>query len=497
MKCNPTFSKTQYIKGLQCPLALWFFHNRKDLKPETDLATQMRFDAGHEVGTLAKQYFGKGTEVKEDYWNVQEAVQSTNKLVAEGREILFEATAIHPKNGVYSRIDILRKVPNENKWDLIEVKSSTGIKDYHIDDVAFQYYVFQSAGYRIKHCHLMLLNNKYVRRGRVEPSQLFKLVNITGEVLSKQDKIDKTSSELCEVLKKEDQPIFEVGSRCFKPFQCDYKYHCWRKVPDYSIYDVFPINKADEVFARTKSFNITDIPSDLLPTGYKAIDVSCHKNHAGHIEKEKLRTFLDSLEYPLYFLDYETLMYPVPLYEGTSPYQQIPFQFSLHVQVRPGESPQHSTFVHKQKTDPRPVLLTNLVDLCGREGSIVVYNQSFEVKRNEELAAEFPEFAKQLKAINDRIVDLMEPFQKRWLYKPEQLSSHSIKNVLPAYVSDLSYKDLEIASGEDAATKYIMFLKGTLPSSEKEKLWLALEQYGELDTNSMVRLLDIIRNLVA
>ena len=496
MKSDPTLSKTQYIKGLQCPLALWFYRNRKDLRPEIDAATRMRFDAGLEVGALAERYFGHGAKVAENYWEVQKAVQSTKQLIAEGNETIFEATALHPTNGVYSRIDIFRKVAQEDKWDLIEVKSSTGEKDYHIDDVAFQYYVFKGAGYEINNCYLMLVNNKYVREGEIDTSGLFKLVNITEEVLANQANMDNKCLELCNIVEQLNEPIVAIGSRCFSPFECEYKDHCWRKVPEYSIYDIFPITKVDQVFAKTKSFHVSDIPSDLLPNGYKAIDVNCHKEKTEHIERKKLKGFLDALKHPLYFLDYETLMYPVPLYEGTRPYQQIPFQFSLHLQAAPGETPRHFSYIHKQKNDPRPSFLERLLALCGKLGSIVVYNKTFEIQRNEELATDFPEFAEELRAINGRIIDLMEPFQKRWLYKPNQLSSYSIKHVLPAYVSDLSYKNMEIASGEGAATSYTRFVNGMLPPDETEKLWSALDRYGEMDTNAMVRLLDVMQNLV-
>lgn len=494
---NPTISKSQYIKGLQCPLALWFYRNRKDLKPETDFATQMRFSVGLEVGALAQMYYPDGVKVTESYWDIKKAVQATQQLITKGHKTIYEATALHPITGSYARVDILRKTPHENNWDLIEVKSSTSKKNYHIDDVAFQYYVFKEAGFNILNCYLMLPNKDYVRQGEIDPLIFFRLENVTQEVCAKQENINSTSIELANILEQEKEPNVKIGSRCLKPFECEYRYYCWKHVPPFSIYDIYPARKADEVIKKTKSFNVEDIESDLLQEGNKAIEVNCHKAGSEYLEKDSIKRFLCNLEYPLYFLDYETLNYAIPLFEGTRPYQQIPFQFSLHKQTFQEEVPKHFKFLHKEKTDPRPAFLNNLFAMCGKVGSIVVYNQSFEITRNKELAADFPEAAKQIYAINKRIIDLMEPFRQRWLYNPKQLGSHSIKKVLPAYLPDLSYGNLDIANGEDAANNYIKFVKGQLSQGETEALWLALYQYCELDTYAMVHLLGMIQNRVA
>ena len=497
MTSSPTISKTQYLKGLQCPLALWYYRYRKDLKPEIDPATQMRFDVGKEVGILAQKYFVNGIEITENYREIKKAVQSTQQLTTEGHEIIYEAIALHPINGSYSRIDILRKIPNKEIWDLIEVKSSTETKDYHFDDVSFQYYVFDSAGYKINNCYLMLINNEYVRQGGIDPLSLFKLENISEEILSRQSSINQTTTQLCQVIDQNIEPDIEIGSQCFTPFECEYRYHCWRCAPVFSIYNVYTVKRADAIFSQTRSYDLKDVPSDMLPKGLKAIDVACYKKNTDHLEKENIKNFLNALKYPLYFLDYETLMSAIPLYEGTRPYQQIPFQFSLYVQTAPGGELRHFEFLHKEPTDPRPVFIEKLLELCGTNGSVVVYNQSFEINRNKELANDFPGFSTKIEAINNRIVDLMMPFSKRWIYNPEQLGSHSIKKVLPAYVPELSYSDMEITSGVDAMTGYLKFVKGTLSQEEIDALWPSLYKYCEMDTYAMVRLLEVLITLAA
>lgn len=491
---KPTLSKSQYIKGLQCPKRLWFYRHRKDLMPETDAATQARFDAGDEIGRLAQAYFPGGAEVTDEYWNIEKAVQATQQFIKDGHEIIYEATAIHPVDGSYSRIDILHKMPGTDEWDLIEVKSSTGVKDYHIDDMAFQYHVFYHAGYKIRRCQMMVIDNQYIRQGDIDPQQLFRLEDISGEVFAKQGEVEHLAAQYGYLLNRKTEPEAEIGARCFAPFECEYRHHCWRHVPDYSIYNIFPKKKADEIHGHISSYDLKDVPPDLYPGGNKAVDLECYQNAKDYIDKDSIAAFLSDLEYPLYYLDYETMMGGLPFYDGTYPYQQIPFQFSLHVQHEPEGNVQHFGFLHKERTDPRLAFTERLIETCGDAGSVIVYNAGFEARINRELARDFPQHAPALKAINGRIFDLMMPFQKRWLYKPEQQGSYSIKYVLPAYVPGLSYDGMTIANGGMAMEQYFQFVNGDIPEEKHDALWQALTEYCKLDTYAMVELLRVLRN---
>jgi len=495
MTVPPKISKSQYIKGLQCPLALWYYRYRKDLKPEIDAQTQARFDMGNEIGKLAQQYFDGGVQVTDKYWEIEKAIQSTKSFINEGHELIFEATAMHPVHGGYSRIDIFQKVPDTEEWNLIEVKSSTSVKDYHIDDVAFQYHVFHHAGYKIRNCYLMIVDNEYDRQGDIDPKNLLKMEDITEAVINKQDEIVQYTQQLLDVLNQEDEPKVKIGSRCFTPFECDYQQHCWQHVPEYSVYNIYPKKKADEVSNTIDSYDVKDIPPDLLPGGVKTIDIDCYQNSKSHLEEDSIKDFLDQLEYPLYYLDYETIQSGLPLYDGTRPYQQIPFQFSLHIQDTPETDSRHFEFLHKEMSDPRQPFAESLLSVCGDEGSVIVYNQTFETARNREIATAFPQFADNLEAINARVVDLMEPFQKRWLYSPEQMGSYSLKYVLPTY-TELSYEGMEIASGGDASLKYLTFAKGLLTEEECNNVWKSLSKYCKHDTYAMVKLIEFLMTKV-
>lgn len=483
-------SKSQYVKGMQCPKALWLYRYRKDLAPEITPEKQALFDAGHEIGELAMQYFGEGIEVKNEYWDVQGAVETTQQYIKEGHDVIFEATATHPIDGGYSRIDILKRVDGSDDWDLIEVKSSASVKDYHIDDMSFQYHVFNGAGFKIRKCFMMVINNEYIRDGDIDPQQLLRLEEISGHVFSKQGEVEAVAGQLGYVLERKDEPEVSIGARCFKPFECDYKPYCWAHAPEYSVYDVFQKPKAEEI-AKRYGLDIKKLPDHVRPGGAKALDVESYLSGDVIVDHANISRFLDQVQYPLYFLDYETLQSAIPIFDGIRPFQQIPFQFSIHVQDNPGAELEHHEYLHKDRTDPRRAFAERLIELCGNDGTILVYNQAFEIPRNNELARDFPDFANAIQAINARVLDLLMPFKKRWLYHSNQKSSASIKAVLPAF-TDISYDGLEISDGSEAMLQYRAFLKGIMDDGDSSDMWNNLTEYCKQDTYAMKLLLDVL-----
>jgi hypothetical protein len=235
-----SLSKSDYIKGLQCQKALWLSKNRQDLNLPPDDEAKAKFAIGDEITNLARKYFPDDVKADDDYFDVKKAVDSTKELINQNHSIIFEATAETESDGSHARIDILRKNTNSNdlanSWDLIEVKSSTSVKDYHIDDMSFQYHVFTKDGYKIDKCLLMLVDNSYILQGEIDPSKFFKFEDVSDLVLEKQNNLEVAKNQLLKVLENEKEPKIEIGDKCFKPFECGYKYHCWQKIPEYSIF---------------------------------------------------------------------------------------------------------------------------------------------------------------------------------------------------------------------------------------------------------------------
>lgn len=476
-------SKSDYMMAYDCVRALWLKKNCKDLIPEVDNTQQAIFDIGNEVQELARQYFDDGIMVEVEAWDVVNGTVLTKEL-SEKYNILYEAFA-KLSWGAFCRIDILKK--NGNGWDLIEIKSSNSLKDEHITDLAFQYYVFTNAKYIINDCYILHLNKEYKRGKKLDIKQLFILEKVTNEVINKYNEVEELAPRFYDIQHSSTEPQIDLRKKCLN---CQFFHHCGKNIPKYSIFNILRNPTADKVYKQRGS---AEIKEDIIEycSNYAIIDVECALTNQEHIDNELINNFLDSLEYPLYYLDYESIMPAIPLFENSSSYNQIPFQFSLHIQEQKGGTLKHIDFLHKEKSDPRRPLAEALIKNCGKKGSVIVYNDNFEKTRNKELAELFPDLSEDLLKINDRVIDLLIPFRQRALYSPLQQSSASIKYVLPAFC-DLSYKDMEIANGSQAMDRYLAFMTGKLSAEEEIALFKGLEDYCYQDTYAMVKLIDIL-----
>jgi hypothetical protein len=483
-------SKSQYLKGVRCPKMLWLYRHRPDLAPEISESQQYLFDTGTEVGILAQKCFEGGFEITEPYYKTDLAIKSTQKAIRDGKKCIFEATACSD-DGAFSRIDILKKVEGTDVWDLIEVKSATEVQDYYLDDIALQRYAFSNAGYNIRKSKLMHIDNEYVRYGRLDPDKLFKIEDCTDLIIDRMTEVKITVRDLLTVLNTKKEPEVAIGNHCRDPFECDYIPYCWQGIPDYSVYTVFRGRKREELLAQ-EIIEISSIPDNFELTDRQHTDVSAYKTSEIYCDSDAIREFLELLEYPLYYLDYEAIWPAVPLFDRSSPYQQIPFQFSLHIQKQKGAAPEYVEFLHTQVSDPRPELIKALIAKCGDKGSVVVYNQAYESRINDELGRDFPVNRSDLENINARMVDLLVPFRSRYLYHPQMKGSASLKSVLPAFVPEMSYDDLEISDGEMASIRYLSCIKNIVPDEEKQKIFSNLKMYCCRDTLAEVKLLEVL-----
>ena len=216
-----------------------------------------------------------------------------------------------------------------------------------------------------------------------------------------------------------------------------------------------------------------------------------YQQNKTHVDQEKLKEWLSKLKYPLFFLDYESFQSAIPLFNNSSPYQQIPFQFSLHVQESVGGEPKHFEFLHQKRSDPREEFIKELIRLCAGEGNVICYYKSFEETRNKELATDFPKYADAIKKISERMIDLWKPFNDRLIYSPKQQGSASIKEVLPAF-TNLNYQGMEIANGSEAMEIYLDFIKGR--KVDEAKMINDLLSYCKLDTYAMVELIGVLKS---
>jgi hypothetical protein len=488
-------SKSKYLLGLQCPKLLWVSINAKERLPEIDEAQQHIFDEGHVVGEYAKKLFPDGIDIPQDY---STNLKASKELLGEelSKKVpLFEVGIEVPfENGkLYSRADILE--PIKEGWNIIEVKSSTEVKNVNIQDVAFQKYVYERAGLKINKCYLLHINNEYIRKGALDIKKLFVKEDITKQVGEEIKLVPERVKGMFEIIDGK-EPEIKIGSQCNSPHECGLKELCWKFLPDHNVFDLYYGSKKAQKLLDEGILTIKDIPEDFELGDKQKIQHWCVKNDKPHINKEGLQKFIKKLKYPLYFLDFETFQTTIPIFDNQRPYQKIPFQFSLHVIKDKKSKTEHFSFLAEGKEDPRKEFLKALIKNIDKKGSIIVYNQSFEQGVMEELASVFKKENKNISKIIKRMVDLIVPFRSFDYYDCKQRGSCSLKEVLPA-LTGKSYEGMEIANGGDASLRYfysVHGINGKMPSeSEIKKIREALLAYCGLDTEAMIQVLDKLK----
>ncbi len=482
----PLLTKSKYIIGLSCPKYLWMMFHELDKIPELDLATEYIIQQGYIIGQLAKKLFPGGVDLPEDTKDFKINVQKTQELLKQ-RKIIFEAGII--AGDLYARADIL--VPaGKNEWDIVEVKASTKVKDEHIHDVSFQKHVYQLAGLKIRKCFLLHINNEFVKNGEIKPKELLTQEEITTEVNDAINGIQDRIDYMMEVVNNKEPPKVNIGNGCKNGLECVSE-DCWNFLPESHVFDLYYGGRKSLELLEAEIFSIKDIPDNFKLNEKQEIQRKCANTGKAHINKEGIKKFLKGLKSPLYYLDFETFQTAVPLYDGTKPYQQIPFQFSLHVDD--GKKLKHFEYLHDLQDDPRKKLTQELIKVLGSEGSIITFNQSFEIGRLKELAEAFPEHKEWVESVIKRIVDLIVPFRKFDYYNPKQKGSCSIKDVLPAIVGK-SYKDMNINNGGLASVSYFESIFNGV--GNKEQIRKDLLEYCKLDTEGMVWIVKEFERLV-
>jgi hypothetical protein len=473
-----SLSKSRYLNGLQCLKYLWLLVNQPDTVPQPDAQTQHLFDQGHLVQEYAEQLFPSGIRVPESTF--RGTTDLNTRLLQKGKTF-FEAAI--SAGGLYSRVDILNYAEN-GKWDIIEVKSGTRVKDENIHDVSFQKLCCEQRGLVINRCFLMHINNKYVKQGEIDPAQLFTNEDITEKVQGVSAGLAEHIREMLAVMQADAPPACFPGVHCNEPYECRVSL-CWQALPENNILNLYRGNaKAFELLYQGTHF-LRDIPDSFQLSGPQEIQKWCDIHDCEFTDKPALAEFLKSLKYPLHFLDFETFQSAVPLFDGTRPYQQVPFQFSLHIVDKPGAMAWHFGFLADGNDDPRPQFFNELRKVIGRQGSIVIYNQSFEEGILNDLAEAYPEHQPWVEQTSARMVDLLQPFRNFSYYHPDQKGSASIKSVLPALTGQ-SYDDMNIGKGDQASLAYLDMMSGKMTAAEKLKNRTDLEKYCALDTEGMI-----------
>jgi len=500
---NKSLSKSDYMFFLRHPAWLWIKKYQKDKLPIIDESLQALFDEGKLFESYANKLFPNAVKLGFDKYNEYltlpdrtiEAIKNNVDVILQGRLEFEGKTCI---------FDVLQKV-GDKEFNLIEIKASTKAKPEHEYDLAFQLMVLEKCGYSVRNIFVIHVNNEYVRKGEIDTKGITSQTDVTQKVKSLREVTEEQVSLAYEVLASEKCPDMspryvnkcEVpGVNWFSEWLDIYKGLRPNDDP-YNIYELsYP---SAEQIGKLEDAGITiiaDIPQDFALRDKQLVQIITTKENKRIIIKDKIKSFIETFKYPLYFLDYETYSSVIPQFDGGSPYKDYPFQYSLHLIESPGSEIKHFEYLHDQNTNPIPGLLKKLKEDIGDTGTILAWNMSYEKGCNDRMAALYPEYADFLIQINERINDLMIPFSNMWFFDKDFFGSASIKKVLPVVVPELGYKEMDVGDGLTARRTWTQIVLEDRNQSNRKNILDNLSKYCTLDTFAMVRILEELNKVI-
>jgi hypothetical protein len=472
-------SKSKILAGLQCPKRLYLEVRHPELA-EISEDTERRFAAGHDVGEVARNLEPGGVLVDTGGDLARELEMTRDAISKSPDSTLFEAAFEH--KGVLIKTDLFFSTRGARR--LVEVKSASKLKDYHVPDVAVQYWVLKGAGYEPAKVELAIIDTSWVYPGGGDYRGLFAHVDMTKEARKMQPDVARWVDKFKKVLEG-DTPEIEVGDQCSTPFECPFYGHCiaGKSIPEYPVTILPRGARAAELLAEGYE-DLRDVPEDRLtsPIHQKIwrATVSGSPELDPAVAKE-----LSRHPYPRYYLDFETIAFAVPIWAGTRPYQQIPFQWSCRIERDDG-SVEHREFLETSGDLPVKKLAEALISCAGAAGPIFCYG-TFEGERLDDMAAMLPALASRLRKIRSRLVDLL-PLARRHYYHPAMKGSWSIKAVLPTVAPELDYSDLEIQAGDVAQQAYLEAIDPETSGQRRKTIRSNLLAYCARDTEGLVAL---------
>ncbi|MBK8740503.1 MAG: DUF2779 domain-containing protein [Betaproteobacteria bacterium] len=488
-------SKSKLLALRQCERRLWLEVHRPDLRADS-AATEKSFQIGHAVGDTARRLYdpaGAGTLVDVQAEGFPAALQRSMALL-QSTGPLFEVG--YSAGGALAFADIMLRTGQgrDAGWRMVEVKAATEVKDYHRDDTAVQAFVARSAGVPLKAIALARIDSKWVYPGGDDYQGLLVEEDLTDEAFGREAEVRDWIAAGQSVVRQRTEPAVATGAHCGQPYACGFHDYCRAQEP-VAAHPVewLPRVQTKVLKALLEQPGILDLAQiDDALLNDKQLRVKTHTlANSVYFDAPGAAAALQPHRLPACFIDFETVQFAVPIWAGTRPYQQIPFQFSAHRLGANGELT-HQGFLDLSGADPSLRFATALLAACGESGPVFVYNKGFESARINELAERFPRHGPALRRLSERLVDLL-PIAAAHYYHPSQQGSWSIKRVLPAMVPELSYDHLAgVQEGGAAVDAYVEATHPATPPSRKAELEAQLLAYCRLDTFAMIRIWSVL-----
>jgi hypothetical protein len=487
-------SKSTFIAWQRCPHTAWYRVNDRPLfESFVDPATRVLLAVGNEIDELARQVFPGGLLLGRGQ------AHETAQAIRRREPVIFQGEFVTDELVVLS--DVLVWNADSGAYDIVEVKSSTSASTRHdaeyAVDLAFQEHVLKTCGVPVGKSYLMRLNSDYVRHGALDLDKLFARSDFSDAVAAARPGLGDLIADAHRWINIKTPP--KGPCRCLhlsRGNHCEMFSHINPGVPDYSVHDIARISGGKlATLIDAGILEITDVPDDFPLSDKQATQVRLAKTGRPEIDRGSIAAFMTAIALPAAFLDFETHNPALPRFDGFRPYQQISFQFSLHVLERWNDAPRHCEFLHLEASEPDHLFMDASRAAMPSKGAVIVWNKTFECARLAEIASRHPKYQSFVDDVTARIVDLADVFSNGLYEHPAFRGSYSVKAVLPVVVPALSYDRLAIRDGAGAQTEWNNIVTGVHDTCKAVETAAALRACCKLDTLAMVEIAKVLRSL--
>lgn len=491
-------TKTDYLEYTFCRKNLWLRKHKPELFEDVEFSDFEKkiIEDGNLAESACRKLYPEGVLIES---SSKQAVEETKMEIGKGVQTLFQAT--FQDDVFFIRADILRYSPELNGWELFEVKATNEVKrkvpHHHVNDLAFQKIVIERCGLKIVKASVIHLNREYIKHGAVNFHELFIYADLTGEVIEAEIQVKQEMEDAKAYLNSPE----EKGCLCIyegRSNHCSTFPYSNPEVPEYSVHDFNRIGMSkkkliDWIDKGELSFADIQNPEALNEAQRRQYDA--HTLSRSIVDKDAIHDVLSGLVFPLQFFDYEGYSSAIPLFDGFGAYEQVPFQYSLHILHEDGTIDHKEFLITEPSNDLTLPLIERMKSDIDPKGTVISWYKSYESQRNDKLAELHPEYASFLKELNDKMFDLMTIFSDGHYVDPAFRGSASIKKVLPVIVPSLSYKTMNIHEGSQASERWEKLISAKTSQAEKDKIAKDLLEYCKLDTWAMVEIYRFLQTL--